>query len=31
MRTESRGVHYRVDYPGKDDNWRRRIYFRVIK
>ena len=27
LRTESRGVHYRVDYPVKDDSWRRRIYF----
>ncbi|WP_052885869.1 L-aspartate oxidase [Vulcanisaeta distributa] len=29
LRTESRGAHYRVDYPSKDANWRRRIYFKV--
>ncbi len=30
LRTESRGgTHYRVDYPVKDINWQRRIYFRV--
>ncbi len=29
LRNESRGVHYRVDYPSKDNGWRRRIYFRV--
>ncbi|GGI79729.1 L-aspartate oxidase [Vulcanisaeta souniana] len=30
LRTESRGTHYRVDYPDKDINWRRRIYLGVI-
>ncbi len=24
-RTESRGAHYRLDYPGGDDAWRRRV------
>ena len=26
-RTESRGAHYRTDYPETDDGWRRNIYF----
>ncbi|WP_069807633.1 L-aspartate oxidase [Vulcanisaeta thermophila] len=31
MREESRGSHYRVDYPEKDDaRFRRRIYLRVV-
>jgi len=29
-REESRGVHYRMDYPDKDDeHWKRRLMFRV--
>lgn len=30
LRTESRGVHYRLDYPNKVDNWRKRIYFKAL-
>ena len=30
-RTESRGNHYREDYPYKDEKWRKRIYFQVSK
>ena len=29
MRTESRGNHYREDYPYKDPRWEKRIYFKV--
>lgn len=29
MRKESRGNHYREDYPNKDNNWAKRIYFRA--
>ena len=29
MRTESRGGHYRSDYPETRDEWRRRIVFRA--
>lgn len=29
MRKESRGNHYREDYPNKDNNWTKRIYFRA--
>ncbi len=28
LRTESRGAHYRVDYPDRLDSWRRHIVFR---
>lgn len=32
IRKESRGNHYRIDYPNKDDiNWKKRIYFSVAK
>ncbi|MGE5598513.1 MAG: L-aspartate oxidase, partial [Bacteroidota bacterium] len=27
LRTESRGSHYRADYPGTDPSWERRLYF----
>jgi succinate dehydrogenase / fumarate reductase flavoprotein subunit len=27
QRTESRGAHYRTDYPDTDSDWRRNIYF----
>ncbi|AWR96600.2 L-aspartate oxidase [Acidianus sulfidivorans JP7] len=31
-RTESRGNHYRIDYPNRDDkNWKKRIYFLLQK
>ncbi|MFP3346877.1 MAG: FAD-dependent oxidoreductase [Sulfolobaceae archaeon] len=30
IRTESRGNHYREDYPFKDPRWEKRIYFRVF-
>ncbi|MQL55801.1 L-aspartate oxidase [Acidianus ambivalens] len=30
-RTESRGNHYREDYPYKDDKWKKRIYFQLSK
>ena len=29
IRKESRGNHYREDYPNKDNNWAKRIYFRA--
>lgn len=32
VRRESRGNHYRIDYPSKDDiNFRKRLYFSVFK
>ncbi|BCU70465.1 L-aspartate oxidase [Stygiolobus caldivivus] len=30
IRTESRGNHYREDFPNKDPKWEKRIYFRVF-
>jgi succinate dehydrogenase/fumarate reductase flavoprotein subunit len=27
MRTESRGAHYRTDFPGTDDKWLKHIVF----
>jgi L-aspartate oxidase len=29
MRTESRGGHYRSDFPERKEEWRRRIVFRA--
>ncbi|TRM95576.1 L-aspartate oxidase, partial [Sulfolobus sp. B1] len=29
LREESRGSHYRTDFPKRRDIWRRRIYFKV--
>lgn len=31
LRKESRGNHYRTDYPNKDEKWRKRIYFSACK
>jgi L-aspartate oxidase len=31
VRTESRGTHYRVDYPFESDAWRKHILFQRIK
>lgn len=28
MRTESRGAHYRTDFPNPDEAWRRHLIFR---
>ena len=29
IRKESRGNHYREDYPSKDNKWKKRIYFKI--
>jgi L-aspartate oxidase len=29
LREESRGCHFRVDYPGQDEYWRRHVVFRL--
>ena len=30
-RTESRGSHYREDYPGKDESWLKHVSLRMEK
>jgi L-aspartate oxidase len=30
LREESRGVHFRADFPNPDDGWKKRIYFRCV-